>query len=254
MSGENPHSAAPIKLRKETNMKLRPKSKLLIAAALGLAFAAVAAHAQLLLLNVNEKTTFGPFIGGINNNVTNNGSVNTTEVVTTGTPTANPFSITFNPLTGPNSVLLGTTTLDTSDLTFHSTQTPLNYFTSVQLERQTDFDGDGIYDLTQFYTLSLTPFTSANGLTGVNYSIVPQTNYGTVVINGTNYGYASVVSNNAGTLFDGSSTIAAVQFQFLASPVPEPSTYAIAGVLALGGIVALRRRRSNTGGLNGLAA
>jgi len=231
-------------------MKLGSKSKLLITAAFALVLTAVAAQAQLLLLNVSERTTFGPFIGGINNNVTNNGTWNTQEVITTGTPIAAPFTVTFNPLTGPTSVQLGLTTLDTSDFVFKSSQTPLNYFTSVGVVRETDFDNDGIIDLTQNYTLNLSPFTSPNGLTGVNYTIVPQQFFGSVIINGEHYGYASVVSNNAGTLFDGSSTTAQVQFQFLATPVPEPSTYALAGVLALGGIIALRRRAKGLAALN----
>lgn len=226
-------------------MKLRFQSKLLIVAALGLAFSGLAAHAQ-LVVNVRQQATFGPFVGGSNNNVTNNGSINTTEVVTTGTPAASPFSITYNPLTGPSVVTLNTGTLNTTSLLFNSTLTPLNYFTSVGMTLRTDFDNNGVFDLTQAYTINLSPFTSPNGLTGVNYAIVPQQFFGSVLINGLVYGYASVVSNSIGTLFDGSSTTAAVQFQFLATPVPEPSTYALAGVLALGGIIALRRRAKST--------
>jgi hypothetical protein len=226
-------------------MRLRPQSKFIFAATLGLAFFTLAAHAQLINVNVSQQATFGPFTGGTNNVVTNNGSVNTTEVITTGTPVATPFSITYNPLTGPSSVQLNTGTLNTATFVFHSPTTPLNYFTSVGVTLNTDFNNDGIYDLTQNYTLSLSPFTAPNGLTGVNYLIVPQQFFGSVVINGLTYGYASVVSNNTGTLFDGSSTTSAIQFQFLATPVPEPSTYALAGVLALGGIVVLRRRTKN---------
>jgi hypothetical protein len=76
------------------------------------------------------------------------------------------------------------------------------------------------------------------------------------VINGTNYSYASVVANSVGTLFDGSSTTADIQFQFraTATPVPEPSTYALFGVLALGGIIWLRRRFSTGSGPAAMAA
>ncbi len=65
-----------------------------------------------------------------------------------------------------------------------------------------------------------------------------------------------MVSNSVGTLFDGSNTQSGIQFQFLSTPlipVPEPSTYALAGVMALGGIVVLRRR-FNGRGVEGLAA
>ena len=58
-------------------MKLSPRYKILFAAAIGLAFSAVAARAQ-LLVNVNQQATFSPFTGGTNNNVTNNGTFNTT--------------------------------------------------------------------------------------------------------------------------------------------------------------------------------
>jgi hypothetical protein len=228
-------------------MKLRPRSKLVLAAAIGLAFSAIAAHAQLLVVNVREQATFGPTTGGTNTNVTNNGTFNTTEVITTGTPVGTPFSITYNPLTGPSTVALNTGTLNTSTFVFNSSITPLSYFTSEGVALGIDFDNNGTIDLVQNYTLSLSPFTSPNGLTGVSYSIIPQQFFGSVLINGQSYGYASVVSNNTGILFDGSSTTAAIQFQFLATPVPEPSTYALAGVAALGGIVILRRRRSSAG-------
>lgn len=226
-------------------MRLRSLSKSSIAAALGLAFLAVGAHAQ-LLVNVSQQATFGPFIGGVNNNVTNNGSLNTTQVITTGTPSEAPFSITYNPLTGPSSVNLNTGTLNTATFVFDSTLTPLDYFSSVGVLIQTDFDNDGVFDLSQSYSLNLATFTAPNGLTGVSYEIIPDQFFGSVVINGLEYGYASVVSNSVGTLFDGSSTTAAIQFQFLATPVPEPSTYALAGVAALLGIVALRRHRRSS--------
>lgn len=227
-------------------MKLRLKSKLAIAAAIGLAFSALSAHAQLLVLNVRSQATFGPFVGGLNNSVTNNGSIDTTEVITTGTPVGDQFSITYNPIIGPAvlDLSMGAGTLNTGTFTFDSSQAPVDYFTSVGLVRLLDFDSDGSWDVTQNYTLNLSPFTAPNGLTGVNYSIIPVEFFGSAEINGETYSYASVVSGDQGTLFDGSNNTAAIQFQFVATPVPEPSTYALAGMLALGGIVALRRRRA----------
>ncbi|AHF94634.1 hypothetical protein OPIT5_22400 [Opitutaceae bacterium TAV5] len=224
-------------------MRIRFLSRSLVAAAIGLVFSALAAHAQ-LIVNLSQRVTFGPFVGGINNNVTNNGGIDTVEIITTGTPAANPFSITYNPLSGPSSVTFETGTLNTSTFEFESTLVPQSYFTTVGVAIEMDFDNDGIYDLTQNYTLALTPFTAPNGFTGVSYEIIPVEFFGSVTINGYTYGYASVVSNSVGTLFNGSSTTAAIQFQFLATPVPEPSTYALAGVAALLGIVAYRRRRS----------
>lgn len=235
-------------------MKLSPRYKILFAAAIGLAFSAVAAHAQ-LIGNLREQATFAPFTGGTFNGVTNNGLFNTTEVITTGTPTATPFTITYTPLSGPFTLLLPTDTLNTSTFAFHSPITPLSYFTSLGVVLNYDFDNNGSIDLSQSYTINLAPFAAPNGLTGVSYSIIPVNSFGSVVINGTNYSYASVVSNSVGTLFDGSSTTAAIQFQFLPpSAVPEPSTYALFGVMALGGIIWLRRRFSTGSGPAAMAA
>jgi len=226
-------------------MKLRPTSKSVFAAALGLAFSALTANAALIVnVNVSQTATFGSFVGGINNAVSNNGSTNINQVITTGTPIGTPFSVTYDPLTGPSAVTLVTGTLNTTTFVFNSTLTPLNYFSSVEAIISTDFDNDSVIDLVQSYSIKLAPFTSTNGFTGVRYSIVPSNDFGDVIINGINYAYASVVSNSVGVLFDNQSTQAAVQFQFSATPVPEPSTFALAGVAALGCIVGLRRRRS----------
>lgn len=225
-------------------MKLIPRSKLLLAAALGLAFSAIGAQAQ-LNVNLREQAIFGPFVGGTDNSVTNNGTFNTTEVIRTGTPVAAPFTITYQPTgLGPRTITGPTDTLTTSTFVFNSTITPLNYFASLATVINMDFDGNGTIDLVQGYTINLSSFTAPNGLTGVNYQIIPVQFFGNVTINGVLYSYASVVANSIGTLFDGSSSTAAIQFQFIATPVPEPSTYAAFGVAALGGIVWLRRRRS----------
>ncbi len=226
-------------------MKL--KLKFAVAAAFGLACFGFSANAQLLVVNVRSQATFGPFVGGVNNGVTNNGSIDMQEVVTTGTSNSlSQFSVTYNPIIGPSvlDLSMGSGTLNTGTFTFASPQSPANYFSSLGLVRALDFDSDGIWDVTQNYTLNLSPFQAPNGLTGVNYSIIPVEFFGTTTINGQDYSYASVISGSNGTLFDGSNNTAAVQFQFIATPVPEPSTYAIAGALALGGIVMLRRRRS----------
>ena len=215
--------------------------KLFAVALLGLTCFALSGQAQ-LAINLREQATFGPFTGGTNNTVSDNGSFNTTEVIRTGTPVAAPFSITYVPTSlGPTTVSLVTDTLTTTNFVFASTLTPLNYFTSLASVINYDFDSDGIIDLTQNYTINLKSFTAPNGLTGVSYEIVPIQFFGNVTINGAQYGYASVVSDSVGTLFDGSSTTAAVQFQFLANPVPEPSTYALFGVMTLGGIMYFRR-------------
>ena len=227
-------------------MKLRPTSKSVFAAALGLAFSALTASAALIVnVDVSQTATFGSFVGGANHAVSNNGSTDINQVITTGTPIGTPFSITYDPLTGPSAVTLITGTLNTTTFVFNSTLTPLNYFSSVQAIISTDFDNDSVIDLVQSYSIKLAPFTSDNGFTGVRYSIVPSNDFGDVIINGINYAYASVVSNSVGILFDNQSTEAAIQFQFrAATPVPEPSTFALAGVAALGCIVGLRRRRS----------
>ncbi len=234
-------------------MKLTLSTRLLSAAALGLAFSALVAHAQVVVVNLREQATFGSFVGGGPNLVTNNSTFNTTEVVTTGTSAGSPFSVTYTPFTGLSTVNLNTGTLNTATLLFTSPVTPLNYFGSTLLTINYDFDNNLVNDLTQNYIVSLSQYVSANGFIGVNYAIVPASSSGLVTINGTQYGYATAVSNSSGTLFNGSSTTAAIQFQFL-TPVPEPSTYALAGVLALGGIVVLRRHHRPASGLMALAA
>jgi hypothetical protein len=96
---------------KKKIMKLR-LSKYIFAATAGLALT-LSAQAQ-LNVNVREQATFGSFVGGVGNSVTNNGSINTIEVVTTGTPA---FDITYTPLFGPGGpIALGTGTLNVPDL------------------------------------------------------------------------------------------------------------------------------------------
>ncbi len=221
----------------------RTPFRLLLAGPIGLAFSALAAHAQLVAINLNETATFGSFAGGSPDGVTFNSFTNFVETITTGTSSGSPFSITFTPLFGPANVNLNIGTLTTSRFTFTSPINPANYFTTVPVILSYDFDHNGIVDLTQDYTLNLAPYTVPNGLTGAAYSIVPQQFFGSVAINGSTYGYASVVADSAAVLFDGSSTVSTIQFQFLSTPVPEPSTYAFAGELAPGCIVVLRRRR-----------
>lgn len=232
-------------------MKIRYTKRLLLGAVLGLTFSSVVAHAQ-LVITLSELATFAPAIGGSSNSATNTGVVNATQTVRTGTgvatvnPPGNPyFTVSYDPLTDPIPPLnlsSGFATLNTGNFLFDSPNNPVNYFTSDMVTINYDFNSDSIFDLTQQYTINLSPFN--NGIfTGVNYSIVPVSSAGTVVIGGTAYGYQSVVSGDSGTLFDGSHATASVQFQFAGfSPVPEPSTYAMFGVASLVGIVALRRR------------
>src|SRR5207253_2525540 len=102
---------------------------------------------------------------------------------------------------------LGTGTLDTATLTFHSPVTPQSFFTTLGATINYDFDNNGSIDLTQAYTINLSPFTAPNGLTGVSYSIIPVNFFGSVTINGTLYAYASAVANSVGILFDGTTTV-----------------------------------------------
>lgn len=234
-------------------MKLPPTSKLVIAAALGLAFTAITSQAA-LIVNVSQKATFSNFVGGLNNSVINNGTFDINQVIKTGTPAANPYSITYDPATGPSVVTLGTGTLVTTFFNFQSVLVPLNYFTSLDVSIETDFDNNASIDLVQTYTIKLVPFSAPNGFTGVSYSIVPVNYFGNVTIGGNMYSYASVVANDSGILFNNQGTQGKIQFQFDATPVPEPSSFAMFGVAALGGIVALRRRRSASASLPALAA
>jgi len=233
-----------LNLHQEIIMHIRsPASFILAAFALGATTGAV--QAQLLPIDLHVQATFGPFVGGTNNFVTNNGGINSVSTITTGTPIINPFSITYQPLFGQTSVQLNTGTLNTGTFVWDSPTTPLDFFNTLAAELKFDFDGDLNWDLIQNYSISLTAFTSPNNLTGVSYAVVPHQSFGNVTIDGVEYAYASTVSNHGGTLFSGSNTSSAIQFQFMAlnTPVPEPSTYAMGGLLALGGILAARRRR-----------
>jgi PEP-CTERM motif len=225
-------------------MKSIPSHKI-IAALAALVLTAVAAQAQ-LFVNVSEQATFGPFVGGVNNGVTNNGATNAVEVVTTGSPT---FDITYTPIFGPSGpITLLTGTLDVATLTWRSGTTPLNLFNTLAFNLKIDFDNNGSVDVETTYTLGLTPF-SQNGFTGVSYEIIPIVFSGNTTINGTPYSYAGVVANATGNLFDGTSTTSVVQFQFDTAErdqidaVPEPSTYGVIGAGALFGLMAFRRIR-----------
>jgi hypothetical protein len=229
-------------LHSKKNKTMKPRSKLALAAALGLAFSTLTANAQFISVNVREQLTFGAFTGGTNNSITNNGVVNATEVVSTGTSAANPFTITYTPILGASNVMLSTGTLNVANFTFTSPTSPVNTFASLPFELKLDFDNNGTFDVIQNYSLTTSRFTAPNGLTGINYAIIPVQFFGSAMFNSQNYGYASVVANGSGTLFDGNSTTSLIQFQFLATPVPEPSTYALFGVVALCGIVAFSRR------------
>ena len=62
-AGRKPHPADAFKTALITRtMKISPRSKLVFAAALGLAFSVIAAHAQ-LNINLRSQATFGPFVG-----------------------------------------------------------------------------------------------------------------------------------------------------------------------------------------------
>ncbi len=156
-TGEAALCGFAIKQLKVITMKLRLRSRLVLAAAIGLAFTAGAAHAQ-LLINLKETATFGVPVGGTNYGITNNGSsssggVNTSDVITTGTPVASPFSITYNPLTSaaPTNITLNTGTLNVATLVFNSTISPLNTFGSLLETVTYDFDNNGTVDLTEQY-------------------------------------------------------------------------------------------------------
>ncbi len=148
----------------------RTPFRLLLAGPIGLAFSALAAHAQLVAVKLNETATFGSFAGGSPDGVTFNSFTNFVETITTGTSSGSPFSITFTPLFGPANVNLNIGTLTTSRFTFTSPINPANYFTTVPVILSYDFDHNGIVDLTQDYALNLAPYTVPNGLTGAAYS------------------------------------------------------------------------------------
>ncbi len=220
-------------------MKLSPRySKYLISAAIGLASAG-GVSAQILQLNsvtATFLTVVPPATGTI---------VNGSPVSTFSSSAATPSILLTNTVASmPINFLVGAATdfhnfsvIDTDKLS-----SSISTFTSVNLKFDFDFAGGSATDFSIIYTYSKV-FEDANIF---SYSIVPQIQTGSFIIDGNNYTYQIVGDGVTGTVALGNNSSigqASLNMDISFTAVPEPSTYALFACAALGGIVALRRYR-----------
>ncbi len=115
-------------------------------------------------------------------------------------------------------------TVGAPGVVFDSTISPTDYITSVSVIIETDFDN--------------------NGFSGIGSRILPREFSGPAFTRHLPFDYMAAANGDVGLVFDGVTAISDTQLEFLAMPVPEPSTFALVAVLALGAIVTLRRHRA----------
>lgn len=213
--------------------------KYLLAAALGLASAASAsAQLQLNGLTATFLSVVPPATGTI---------VNGPAVQTFTSSAASPSILLTNTLTSTpiNFIVNSTTDFNTfSVIRSDKISSALSTFSSVNLRFDFDFAGGAPIDFSILYTYAKT-FEDANIF---SYSITPQIQSGNFVIGANNYTYQIVGDGVTGTVALGNSSSigqASLNMDISFTAVPEPSTYALFGVAALGGMVALRRYRAS---------
>lgn len=220
-------------------MKLRPRyGQYLLAAALGLASAA-GASAQLLTLTSLTATfqnVVPPGTGTIVNGATVQtfaSSAATPSMLLTNTLAAMPIVFNVGPATAFNTFSV----LDSDKISAASSP-----FASVDLKFDFNFVGGAPVDFSIVYTYTKT-FENADLF---SYTLTPQIQSGNFAIAGFNYTYQIVGDGTSGTVGLGSAASvgqASLNMDISFTAVPEPSTYALFGVVALGGIVAYRRYR-----------
>ncbi len=213
----------------------------LIAAALGLA-SVVAAHAQLVLNSVTP--TFLNVVPPSSGTIVNGASVQTF----TSSVALPSFQLTSTQVTGPITFNLSNPadyhTIDT--LKIDKLSASLATFNSVDLKFDFDFAGGLPVDLSITYTLTRLLENS----TQLTYSITPLITNGSFLIGAQAYQYTIIGDGLTGTVAVGGGTNGTANINMVIgiTAVPEPSTYALFGVAALGGIVAVRRSRGNRTG------
>jgi len=240
-------------------MNNKPRLKLLLGAAIGLAFSGLVSHAQLItgssqgaftnpLPPAGNVQVFNPSIGTfatLANFYTGTaiaGSNSTSQTGATFFGTLfSPLNINLNPLGSTGPIGVGYFVLSNGNTVPGTTVDTIDF--SLRL----DFSGIGGGPL-----INSTPFRlkldggPADGSFVDNQFTVSNPGGGDFVVGGTTYNYSysfdanSVIIPEAGSGLQ-SSSVNNLYVTFRA--VPEPSTYALAGVMALGGITALRRLR-----------
>jgi len=242
-------------------MKPRNSIRILLAAATGLALTALSANAQLITGSSQGAFTnpvppagnvqyFSPSVGTFGTlanfytgtAIGGSNSTSQTGVTYFGT-LFSPLSLTLSPIgsTGPigvgyfvysNGNTVPGTTVDTIDfslkLDFTGSGGPLINSTPFNIKLDGGAAGAGFVD--NQFTVS-NPGGGSFVMGGNSYNYVYSFDANSVIIPEAGSGLQSSSVNNLYVTFT------------RGSPVPEPSTYALAGVMALGGITALRRLR-----------
>lgn len=113
-------------------------------------------------------------------------------------------------------------TVGSPHVVIDSTISPTDYITSVSAIIETDFDN--------------------NGFSGLGSRILPREFSGSVFTQ--SFAYAAVAITPDDLVFDEATEISEATLPITPMPVPEPSSFALGGVLALAAIVTLRRRRA----------
>jgi len=231
-------------------MKLKTRyPRYLIAAAIGLA-SAVAASAQLLTLNgltAQFQNLVPPGTGTINNGAT---------VQTFQSSAEAPSMLLTNTLQPvPQDFMVGEAAnfVTFSVLDSDKIATSLSPVGAVDLQFDFDFQGGAATDFTIVYTYTKT-FENADFF---SYTLTPGVQSGAFMIDEFNYTYTIVgdgMSGSVGIGADASIGQSSLNMDISFTAVPEPSTYALFGVIALGGIVAFRRYRGGRGGPTALPA
>jgi hypothetical protein len=239
-------------------MKHNRSLRLFLAAATGLALTGLIAHAQLIsgssqgafinpLPPTGNVQVFNPSSGTfstLSNFYTGNASPGSNSTSQTGVTffgtLFSPLSLTLNPLAATGPIGVGYFVYSNGNTVIGTTVDTIDF--SLKL----DFTASG------GPLINATPFTikldgGAAGPSFVdNQFTISNPGVGSFTLGATTYNYSfsfdttSVIIPEAGSGLQ-SSAVDNLYITFTA--VPEPSTYALSGVLALGGIVALRRFR-----------
>ena len=219
---------------------MNTKIKSVLAAASLLALSGATANAQLLLNSITS--TFYNVVPAGTASVVNGAANNQTSIAT-------PFtSSIFTIVTTPNNfgtVFSNGVTKNIDSWTLNRTPGSLTGLaTDFDFKLDFDFAGGVAVDFSAVYHVTLSQVTSSI----TSYSITP---------NGAMFGSFSIGSNNYSTIMlsngltgsldassSASNATAGFDLQVNLIAVPEPSTYALFGVVALLGMVAVRRFRS----------
>ncbi len=227
---------------------MNTKIKSVIAAASVLALSALTANAQLNLLHTQG--SFTNIVGG-SSAVTGSGLDNGSPIVLWTPSPTEVFSVTSTNLNigtdfaGAN--LGNAFKVDTWSLDRFGASTA-GILSSFDFTLKLDFGAlggpiAGGYDLaiTERVTISI---GAGNVLVYSLNQLTPAV--GIVTIGGTSYNYTIAADGTGGSLFASSTaTNGTTNINLVFTAVPEPSTYALFGVVALMGVVAVRRFRSS---------